>query len=129
LSHAGSARRRQNGHDRQPCAEPVHHRARLVIRLGGVAGPDAARHAAGGRLCANRRRGFSVKGALGLYAALIYLFLDLPLAILAVFSFNSSRYTLWEGASLVWYRAVFHDSNLAEAAANSVVIALGATAL
>ena len=30
----------------------------------------------------------------------------LPLAILAVFSFNSSRFTVWERFSLRWYRAV-----------------------
>jgi spermidine/putrescine transport system permease protein len=64
---------------------------------------------------------------LALYAAVFYAFLHLPLVILAVFSFNSSRFTLWEGFSLRWYQAAFQDAQLAEAAANSLIIAVVAT--
>jgi len=64
---------------------------------------------------------------LGFYAALVFLFLHLPLLTLAVFSFNASRFTVWQGFSLAWYRAIFHDPDLMESAANSVVIALAAT--
>jgi spermidine/putrescine transport system permease protein len=64
---------------------------------------------------------------LALYAAVFYAFLHLPLVILAVFSFNSSRFTLWEGFSLRWYQAAFLDTQLAEAAANSLIIAVVAT--
>lgn len=67
--------------------------------------------------------------ALSLYAALAYAFLHAPLAILAVFSFNSSKYTVWEGASLVWYRALLADTRLLEATLNSLLIALAATVL
>jgi len=70
-----------------------------------------------------------VKRALGLYAAALYAFLHLPLLILGVFSFNSSRFTVWEGFSLRWYGAVFSDPNLAEAAANSIEIAIVSTIL
>ena len=42
-----------------------------------------------------------------------FAFLYLPLLVLVVFSFNSSRFTVWEGFSLDWYRAVFHDPDLA----------------
>ncbi len=69
-----------------------------------------------------------MKRALSLYAAAVYLFLHLPLAVLAVFSFNSSRFTVWEGFSLRWYEALFRDPHLAEAALNSLIIAFTATA-
>lgn len=65
--------------------------------------------------------------ALGLYAAAIYAFLHLPLIVLAVFSFNSSRLTRWEGASLVWYRAAFGDAALIESTVNSLLIATFST--
>jgi spermidine/putrescine transport system permease protein len=66
---------------------------------------------------------------LGIYAGAIYLFLHLPLATLAVFSFNSSRFTVWEGFSLHWYAEMFRDPELAEGAWNSVIIALVSTAV
>jgi spermidine/putrescine transport system permease protein len=68
-----------------------------------------------------------MKRPLALYAAAFYAFLHLPILVLAVFSFNSSRFTLWEGFSLRWYRAVFADAQLMEAAANSLVIAAVST--
>ena len=66
---------------------------------------------------------------LGAYAVAIYAFLHLPLLILAVFSFNASKFTVWEGFSLTWYRAALADRELIEAAMNSLIIAIGATAL
>lgn len=66
---------------------------------------------------------------LGVYAALIFAFLHLPLLTLAVFSFNSSRFTVWQGFSLEWYHAILRDTELMESAGNSVLIALAATAL
>jgi spermidine/putrescine transport system permease protein len=68
-----------------------------------------------------------MKKALALYAIAAYAFLHAPLLILAAFSFNQSRYTLWTGFSLDWYRAAFHDAQLREGAWNSVIIALLAT--
>jgi spermidine/putrescine transport system permease protein len=70
-----------------------------------------------------------VKRALGLYAALAFAFLHVPLFVLAVFSFNSSRFTVWQGFSLDWYRAVFRDAQLGESAWNSILIAVAATLL
>ena len=49
---------------------------------------------------------------LAIYAIGAYAFLHVPLLILAVFSFNSSRFAVWQGFSLQWYRAVADDSNL-----------------
>lgn len=60
-------------------------------------------------------------------AAGIYAFLHLPLVILGVFSFNSSRFTVWEGFSLRWYRAALQNAQLLEASWNSLVIAAVAT--
>jgi spermidine/putrescine transport system permease protein len=66
---------------------------------------------------------------LGAYVALFFAFLHLPLVTLALFSFNRSRFTVWEGFSLDWYRAMFHDPALIEGTWNSVLIALAATVL
>ena len=65
--------------------------------------------------------------ALAIYAAGAYLFLHLPLAILSIFSFNASRFTVWEGFSLRWYSAALHDTQLTESALNSLIIAVVAT--
>lgn len=67
--------------------------------------------------------------ALGLYAAGAYLFLHLPLLVLSAFSFNSSRFSLWEGFSLRWYRAALRDPQLVESVWNSLLVAAAATAL
>ena len=50
-----------------------------------------------------------MKRTLAVIAAVLFAFLHLPLLTLAVFSFNSSKFTVWEGFSLTWYRAIFHD--------------------
>jgi spermidine/putrescine transport system permease protein len=71
----------------------------------------------------------AVRRPLALYATAAYLFLHLPLLVLAVFSFNASRFTVWEGFSLRWYQAAFRDPQLAEATWNSLLIAVAATAL
>src|SRR5260370_38150506 len=75
------------------------------------------------------RRLSSRRFGLATYAIAAYAFLNLPLAILAIFSVNASRFTVWEGFSLRWYRAMFADRDLLESAANSLAIAVAATAL
>jgi spermidine/putrescine transport system permease protein len=67
--------------------------------------------------------------ALGIYAALTLVFLHAPLLILIVFSFNASRFTVWEGFSLRWYQAAMNDPQLAEGLVNSVIIAVVAAVL
>jgi len=64
---------------------------------------------------------------LPVYAAAVYLFLHLPLAILLLFSFNKAKFTVWEGFSFDWYLAAFRDSQLGEATWNSLLIATLAT--
>jgi spermidine/putrescine transport system permease protein len=66
---------------------------------------------------------------LAVYAAVFFAFLHLPLLILTVFSFNSSRFTLWQGFSLNWYRAILDNRQLLEATWNSLVIGIAATML
>jgi spermidine/putrescine transport system permease protein len=66
---------------------------------------------------------------LPLYVVALYAFLHLPLLILCAFSFNSSRFTVWEGFSLVWYRMMWNDGALAEATWNSLLIAAVSTVL
>jgi spermidine/putrescine transport system permease protein len=63
------------------------------------------------------------------YAALAYLFLHVPLLVLVAFSFNTSKFTVWQGFGLAWYRAIFHDPQLAEAAGNSIIIACASAAI
>ena len=70
-----------------------------------------------------------MKRGLALYAVAAYAFLHLPLLVLAVFSFNSSRFTVWQGWSLDWYRAAIHDAQLGEAVWNSILIAVASTLL
>jgi len=69
------------------------------------------------------------RGGVGLsmYALAAFLFLHLPLLILAAFSFNASRFTVWQGFSLRWYAAALQDSQLIEASWNSLIIAVFAT--
>jgi spermidine/putrescine transport system permease protein len=64
---------------------------------------------------------------LSIYALFAFLFLHLPLLVLAAFSFNQSRFTVWEGFSWRWYSAIFQDAQLTDAAWNSLIIAIFAT--
>lgn len=70
-----------------------------------------------------------MKRWLAAYAVAFFAFLHLPLLTLAIFSFNSSKFTVWQHFSLTWYRAMFHDPQLVDAAWNSIVIALLATVI
>ncbi|MBV9226169.1 MAG: ABC transporter permease [Acidobacteriaceae bacterium] len=64
-----------------------------------------------------------------IYVSSIYLFLYLPLAVLGVFSFNASKFSVWHGFTFQWYSQVFGNSLLLESATNSLIIALSATLL
>jgi spermidine/putrescine transport system permease protein len=66
--------------------------------------------------------------ALGIYSVCALVFLHAPLLILIAFSFNASRFTVWEGFSLRWYQAAMNDPQLADGLVNSLVIALVAAA-
>lgn len=70
-----------------------------------------------------------MKRGLAFYALLAYIFLHFPLFILAIFSFNASKYSVWQGFSLGWYRAAFADRDLIDSAINSLLIGVSATLL
>jgi spermidine/putrescine transport system permease protein len=60
----------------------------------------------------------------------VYLFLYVPLIVVVVFSFNDSKLSAeWVGFTLDWYRKLFGNEEMLEAAANSLLIAVVASAL
>ena len=59
------------------------------------------------------------------YAGLVYVFLYLPLAVMAVYSFNASKYSLsWKGFTLMWYGKLLTNTTLLDAALRSLAIAV-----
>jgi spermidine/putrescine transport system permease protein len=61
----------------------------------------------------------------GSYLAAIYLFFYFPIAVLIVYSFNRSAYSLvWQGFSMTWYHQLFSDSALFEVAWHSLAVAI-----
>lgn len=65
-----------------------------------------------------------------LYLAFVYGFLYLPLVVVAVFSFNNSKYSLaWHGFTLQWYVKLWHNTPLATAAIHSLQVAITSATL
>ncbi len=61
---------------------------------------------------------------------LVYVFLYAPLLIVVAFSFNDSRLnSQWVGFTLEWYRVLLHHEAMLQAAGNSLLIALVASAV
>jgi spermidine/putrescine transport system permease protein len=61
--------------------------------------------------------------------AVVLAFFYLPIAILVANSFNASRFGgAWQGFSLQWYAQLLHEPEIWQAARNTLVIALTATA-
>lgn len=68
------------------------------------------------------------KGLLKGYAVLAYAFLYLPIAVLIVFSFNTSKMNVqWEGFTFSWYGRLLQDAAIMAAAKNSLLVAAVAT--
>jgi spermidine/putrescine transport system permease protein len=64
------------------------------------------------------------------WTALVMIFLYAPIAVLVIYSFNSSRLNIvWEHATLTWYRRLWSDAPLLRATTNSLVIACVVTVL
>jgi spermidine/putrescine transport system permease protein len=60
----------------------------------------------------------------------VLFFFYLPILILIINSFNASRFESgWQGFSLMWYKRLFHEPEIWRAAKNSLLIAVGATAV
>ena len=61
---------------------------------------------------------------------MVFAFLYLPIALLVVFSFNSSKLNIrWEGFSTKWYEALLTNKVLITAFENSLLVALFTTLL
>lgn len=75
-----------------------------------------------------RRHGLRV--AAGLYVALIFLFLYLPIGVLVVYSFNASRLNaVWTGFTLDWYSELWRDFAIWAAASNSLIIGVASAVI
>jgi spermidine/putrescine transport system permease protein len=61
---------------------------------------------------------------------ILLLFFYLPIFVLILYSFNSSRFGgSWSGWSLHWYRQLYHEREIWHALTNSLLIAFSATAV
>jgi len=63
-------------------------------------------------------------------AIAVYLFLYAPIAVVAVYSFNSARYGgPWQGFSAAWYGKLFDSPDKLDAAKNTLELGLTSTAI
>lgn len=65
----------------------------------------------------------------GLFSILMFIYMYLPIAVLTVYSFNSSKYATWEGFSLQWYVKLFSDGRIFRALQNSLTVAIVAVSI
>ncbi len=69
-------------------------------------------------------------GLFGFWTALVFAFLYIPIILLMVFSFNSSRLNIrWEGFSTRWYGELLSNKVLIDAFQNSILVAVATTIL
>lgn len=77
-----------------------------------------------------QRRQLAIKTSSLVYTCLIYLFLYLPIIVIVVFSFNTSkRNIVFEGFTLDWYAGLFRNSALLSAFGNTMIVASASTLL
>ena len=63
------------------------------------------------------------RGTSRIYTALIYLFLYLPIIVIVIFSFNTSKTNIvLEGFTLKWYPKLFQNASLLEAFRNTMLV-------
>ena len=64
------------------------------------------------------------------WTTLVFIFLYVPIVVLVVFSFNSSRLNIvWQSFTFDWYAKLFNNGPLIRAAKNSLIIGTATTAL
>ncbi len=64
------------------------------------------------------------------FSVLMFGFMYLPIAVLAVYSLNESPVSAqWKGFSLKWYAKFFHDERIIGALRDSLLVAVGAVAI
>lgn len=66
---------------------------------------------------------------LGIYTALLLGVLYAPIAVMILFSFNTSKYFRWSGFTLDWYRRAWENRDLRSALAHTLLLALACTIL
>lgn len=60
-----------------------------------------------------------------LYLALVFIFLYAPIAVLIVFSFNSSKSrAVWHGFTLDWYKQLFQNEQIISSVITSLLVAI-----
>ncbi len=65
-----------------------------------------------------------------IYALLMYTFLYLPIVVMIVFSFNSSKYKgSFEGFTLRWYEELFRDKAILNSVTTTFIVAISAAVL
>ncbi|MGJ3253739.1 MAG: ABC transporter permease [Elainellaceae cyanobacterium] len=64
------------------------------------------------------------------FSLVMFAFMYFPILVLAVYSFNESRYgAVWEGFSLTWYDQMIHDERLLSALGDSLKVAFVAVGI
>ena len=65
-----------------------------------------------------------------LYACLIYAFLYIPIIVVIIYSFNTSKRNItFEGFTLDWYAKMINNEQLMQAFYNTIIVALVSTAI
>lgn len=78
----------------------------------------------------NKRKNKEYKPLSMLYACLVYTFLYLPVFVVILFSFNTSkRNVMFEGFTVSWYLSVWSNRELIQAFLNTLLVALFSTLL
>jgi spermidine/putrescine transport system permease protein len=64
------------------------------------------------------------------FAALVYLFLHLPILVLMVFSFNDSKFSVdWRGFTLQWYHRLLERPDILRGLKVSLIVGISATVI
>lgn len=65
-----------------------------------------------------------------IYSSLVYLFLYLPIVVVIVFSFNTSKMNItFQGFTIDWYFKMFHNRLLMESFYNTLIVAAASTVI
>lgn len=68
--------------------------------------------------------------AKNVYIGMVFLFLYLPIFMVIMFSFNTSKLNImWEGFTLQWYGTFFKNRQLMEALTNTLIVAVISTVI
>ncbi len=64
------------------------------------------------------------------FSLLMFIFMYLPILVLAVYSFNQSPYSAnWQGFTLDWYGKLLNDERIVSALKNSLIVAFSAVGI